>query len=129
MRYAVFNRVAKHSETLQDHTVCWEPDAGFFLDEDQRVVAFEQYLHGYDSEEEAIQEATHRHYKGGLYRMLDVIHQKDKESLVLYEHLWPHERGLWLRPVELFMGKLEDGRDRFAKIGLVFDGNIVRRCG
>jgi hypothetical protein len=129
MRYHVFHRVARHSETLQDHIVCWDPDQGYFLADDERLMVHEQYMPSFDSEQDAIEEATHRHYKGGLYRMIEVIHQPGKDSLVLYDHLWPHVRGLWLRPVELFMGKTKEGQERFAKIGLVFDGNIVRRCG
>lgn len=128
MQYAVFLRSARHSETLRDYAVCWNPDRGFWIDDDINI-AFERVMEGFDTEQETLQVATHRHYKGGLYRMLDVIHRPGKESLVLYEHLWPHMRGLWLRPVELFMGKTKEGQERFAKISLVSDGNIVRRCG
>lgn len=48
------------------------------------------------TEQEAEQLATHRHYKGGLYRYIGVArHSETEESLVVYEHLWPHARGLW----------------------------------
>jgi hypothetical protein len=38
------------------------------------------------------------HKKGGIYRVLnrDVRHA-DGGTVVLYEHLWPHERALWVR--------------------------------
>jgi len=69
------------------------------------------------TENEALLEATHRHYKGGLYRRIDLArHSETLETMVLYEHLWPHERGLWVRPQTLFDGLLEDGRRRFAPL-------------
>lgn len=50
------------------------------------------------TEQEAEQLATHRHYKGGLYRYIGVArHSETEEAVVVYEHLWPHARGLWVR--------------------------------
>ncbi len=55
------------------------------------------------TESEALALATHRHYKGGLYRYIDTArHSETEESMVVYEHLWPHARGLWVRPADLF---------------------------
>lgn len=69
------------------------------------------------TESEALALASHRHYKGGLYRYVGTArHSETEESLVVYEHLWPHERGLWVRPAEMFFGKLDDGRPRFAPL-------------
>ncbi len=74
----------------------------------------------YHAEEAALKLATHRHYKGGLYRKLyDSNHSEDKDAegnpvkYVVYEHLFPHEPGIWVRPAELFYGNLEDGSRRF----------------
>ena len=54
-------------------------------------------------EQEALGLATHRHYKGGLYRFLsEARHSETGEILVVYEHLWPHPRGLWVRPAAMF---------------------------
>ena len=36
--------------------------------------------------------------------------------MVVYEHLWPHARGLWVRPADLFFGQLADGSPRFAPL-------------
>ena len=36
--------------------------------------------------------------------------------MVVYEHLWPHARGLWVRPATLFFGQLADGSPRFAPL-------------
>ena len=69
------------------------------------------------TETEARALATHRHYKGGLYRAIGPArHSETHETMVVYEHLWPHERGLWVRPAVLFNGTLADGSPRFAKL-------------
>jgi len=69
------------------------------------------------TEHEAEKLATHRHYKGGLYRWIGTArHSETEEALTVYEHLWPHERGLWVRPLEMLEGCLEDGRRRFAPL-------------
>ncbi len=58
--------------------------------------------------------ATHRHYKGGLYRFIGLSrHSETLEPMVTYEHLWPHEQGLWNRPADLFTARLPDGRRKF----------------
>jgi hypothetical protein len=43
-------------------------------------------------------------------------HSETEESMVVYEHLWPHARGLWVRPATLFFGQLADGSPRFAPL-------------
>jgi hypothetical protein len=66
------------------------------------------------TEAEALTLATHRHYKGGLYRVVGLAkHSETLEPMVVYEHLWPHEQGLWVRPADMFHGTLEDGTTRF----------------
>jgi hypothetical protein len=71
------------------------------------------------TEEEAKALATHRHYKGGLYRVIDVArHSETEEAMIVYEHLWPHERGLWVRPAEMFNGTLDDGTPRFKALDI-----------
>jgi hypothetical protein len=59
-------------------------------------------------------EATHRHYKGGWYKVLgEARHTETEEIMVVYEHLFPHERGLFVRPYNVFHGTVADGRKRF----------------
>jgi hypothetical protein len=66
------------------------------------------------TETEALKLATHRHYKGGLYRWIaDVKDTETGDTRVWYEHIWPHPVGLWDRPAVLFYGTLPDGRRRF----------------
>jgi hypothetical protein len=68
------------------------------------------------SEDLAIALASHRHYKGGLYRVIGMIRDADNgeaESRMLYQHLWPHDISYWHRNMGEFLGYLEDGRQRF----------------
>src|SRR5712675_1808456 len=45
----------------------------------------------------------YRHYKGNLYEVLGVArHSETEEELVVYRALYG-ERGLWVRPVTLFL--------------------------
>lgn len=71
------------------------------------------------TEVDALKAATHRHYKGGLYRVVGTaLHTETKEKLVVYEHLFPHEKQLFVRPADMFYGNIEDGSPRFAPIKL-----------
>lgn len=66
------------------------------------------------SEEVAQSLATHRHYKGGLYRIIGPAQDSESnQEVVVYEHLFPHPRQIWVRPSEMFFGKTEDGLVRF----------------
>jgi len=69
------------------------------------------------SEAEALKLATHRHYKGGLYRrMFEAKHSEHDEVLTVYVHIWPHDTSPWVRPAEMFHGTLEDERLRFTPL-------------
>lgn len=69
------------------------------------------------SEAEALQLATHRHYKGGLYRrVFESKHSENGEILTVYVHIWPHDTSPWARPAEMFHGRIEDERVRFAPL-------------
>ncbi|QCU50186.1 DUF1653 domain-containing protein [Burkholderia pseudomallei] len=69
------------------------------------------------TEQEAERIATHRHYKGGLYRVIGVArHSETEERLVVYEQLRPKERSLWVRPEAMFEETLADGTPRFRKL-------------
>jgi hypothetical protein len=38
------------------------------------------------------------HKKGGIYRKLYDAKHTDGGDVVVYEHIWPHEKGIWVRP-------------------------------
>ena len=44
----------------------------------------------------------YRHYKGGEYKILDMVrHSETLEAMVLYQALYG-QRGLWVRPAAMF---------------------------
>ncbi len=49
----------------------------------------------------------YRHYKGGLYEVLDTVrHSESLESMTLYRALYG-EQGLWVRPSAMFNGTVD----------------------
>lgn len=63
----------------------------------------------------AVRAGIYRHYKGNLYRVLEVAtHSETGEKLVVYRPLYG-ERALWVRPLEMFAGSV------------VVDGQVVPR--
>ena len=62
---------------------------------------------------------TYRHYKGNLYEVVDVArHSETEEQLVVYRALYG-ERGLWVRPLAMFVEHVErDGYSgpRFVRV-------------
>src|SRR3954469_19539328 len=69
---------------------------------------------------------TYRHYKGNLYEVIDVArHSETEEQLVVYRALYG-ERGLWLRPLDMFSETVEvDGVavPRFAAVDQLAPGS------
>jgi thioredoxin 1 len=69
------------------------------------------------TEAEALKQATHRHYRGGYYKVIGTaLHTETQEKLVVYEHVFPHEKALYVRPADMFYGNLEDGTVRFTPL-------------
>ena len=60
----------------------------------------------------------YKHYKGGLYEFIGLAtHTETGEVLVCYQS--QNDKRMWIRPVEMFMGKVTvDGKEvlRFAEI-------------
>ncbi|WP_293660551.1 DUF1653 domain-containing protein [Rhodoferax sp. OV413] len=61
----------------------------------------------------------YRHYKGGLYQVLDTVrHSETCEPMTLYRALYG-EQGLWVRPAAMFLETVViDGLEqpRFARL-------------
>ena len=57
-----------------------------------------------------IKPGIYRHFKGNRYQVMELVkHSETEQTLVLYRALYG-ERGLWVRPLELFLSdKLVDG--------------------
>jgi hypothetical protein len=62
----------------------------------------------------------YRHYKGGEYEVIGVArHSEDESELVVYRTLYG-EQSLWVRPLTMFIEKIEIGgklASRFAYVG------------
>ena len=55
----------------------------------------------------ATRPGRYRHYKGGLYEVLDTVrHSETLEPMTLYRALYG-EQGLWVRPAAMFNEELE----------------------
>lgn len=63
---------------------------------------------------------TYRHYKGGMYQVLDTVrHSETCEPMTLYRALYG-EQGLWVRPAAMFGDVAEfNGKvqPRFERVG------------
>ncbi len=71
-----------------------------------------------DQVEKVVIGGTYQHYKGKNYRVLNVVrHSETLEELVYYETLYDNElTRFWVRPIELFLGLLDNGQPRFRYI-------------
>ena len=58
----------------------------------------------------------YRHYKGGLYRVIEIVkHTETEEVLVTYRLLYGHNMTTWARPIAMFCGRV-DGKPRFEEV-------------
>lgn len=80
--------------------------------------------------------ATHQHYKGGLYRLLGPVRDADtgepllgQDGLprVVYQHLYPHEPGLWVRDRTEFFGEVK--AEKLEPLGQDIGGSPVPAPG
>lgn len=66
-----------------------------------------------------IEPGRYRHYKGKEYEVIGVAtHSETEERFVVYRALYG-ERGLWVRPVAMFLGTVEvngQARPRFQRL-------------
>ena len=59
------------------------------------------------TQEATIKPGLYRHYKGNEYQVIDVArHSETEEAFVVYRALYG-ERGMWIRPLEMFSETVE----------------------
>lgn len=69
------------------------------------------------TQRQALALATHRHYKGGLYRVISIgPHTETNEEMVIYVHLFPHQVRVYPRPASVFFSNTADGTPRFQRL-------------
>ena len=72
-----------------------------------------------------IKKGLYQHYKGPLYRVLDVAtHSETQESLVIYQALYG-EKGIWARPLSMFFETVNIGGVEVDRFGFCEDQSIV----
>lgn len=60
----------------------------------------------------------YQHYKGGRYEVIgEATHTETEEALVLYRALYG-ERGLWVRPLEMFCETVNVGGKQVPRFAL-----------
>lgn len=68
---------------------------------------------------EPVREGIYQHYKGRFYHVLGVArHSETEQEHVVYRALYG-ERGLWLRPLEMFRDYVERGGRRVRRFAWV----------
>ena len=74
---------------------------------------------------ESIRRGRYRHFKGNEYEVVDfALDSETQQPVVIYRALYG-ERGLWVRPLQMFAEIIErDGRriPRFEFVGETIDG-------
>lgn len=50
----------------------------------------------------------YRHFKGHVVKVLAIgIHTETEEQMVIYTHVKPGDATIWVRPLEMFQGKVD----------------------
>ena len=71
----------------------------------------------------ATRPGRYRHYKGGLYEVVDTVrHSETLEPMTLYRALYG-EQGLWVRPAAMFTEEVEIDGVRQPRFSLIIDEN------
>lgn len=71
----------------------------------------------------------YKHYKGGEYEVLGIaVHSETLEEMVIYKMLYDSidfKKGtVWVRPLDLFMGKVEVDGKKLKRFELIEETNL-----
>jgi len=68
-----------------------------------------------------LQAGVYKHYKGNLYEVLTTAqHSETEEWMVVYKALYGEE-GMWVRPYEMFVEKVEVDEEFISRFEFVGD--------
>lgn len=71
----------------------------------------------------------YRHQDGGLYRSICVArHADDGSEVVVYEHLWPFEPGVWVRNKEAFLQRFRETSEAACREAMQQDQEQARQA-
>lgn len=71
----------------------------------------------------------YRHVDGGLYRSICVArHADDGNEVVVYEHLWPFEPGVWVRDKEEFLQRFRETSEAACREAMQQDREQARQA-
>lgn len=67
----------------------------------------------------SLQKGKYKHYKGQFYEVIDLVqHSEDESYLVLYRPLYGDGK-LWVRPFEMFVGKVSIKDEEYERFSFV----------
>ncbi|KJS09503.1 MAG: hypothetical protein VR73_02020 [Gammaproteobacteria bacterium BRH_c0] len=68
-----------------------------------------------------LKKGLYRHFKGNLYRLLEIArHSESGEEMVVYQALYG-ERGIWVRPLAMFDETIERDGKTFKRFAWVLE--------
>ena len=68
-----------------------------------------------------LEKGLYRHYKGNMYEVfMTAQHSETEEWMVVYKALYGDE-GMWIRPYEMFIEKIEVGGNMISRFEYVGD--------
>ena len=71
----------------------------------------------------------YRHLDGGLYRSICMArHAGDGSEVVVYEHLWPFELGVWVRNKEEFLLRFRETSEAACQEAMQQDQELARQA-